>query len=90
MATPGTDHRRESRFVCADCGHDTRQMEELYMVNHDLWEAAVTRTNVHMACIGCLEARIGRRLQAADFLDCPLNTDPAWRRSLRLQHRLRS
>lgn len=26
-----------------------------------------------MLCIGCLEERLGRELNASDFIDCPVN-----------------
>ena len=48
------------------------------MVHAELWYRAVpeefnARGMTIFLCIGCLEARIGRRLIRADFTDCPLN-----------------
>jgi hypothetical protein len=76
-------------FDCRDCGVDTSQTDgisEYYMVNDDLWESAISTSG--MLCIGCLERRIGRRLTAADFTDCPLNSGLHWRQSVRLRNRL--
>lgn len=42
-----------------------------------------------MLCIGCLERRLGRELNADDFLDCPLNTEyDSYPRSDRLLERM--
>jgi hypothetical protein len=40
-----------------------------------------------MLCIGCLEERLGRRLNANDFTDAPVNHGFTWQ-SERLQNRL--
>ena len=62
---------------CLDCGAVTvffgrGARSEYYMVHESLWLKA--NPNDHgKLCIGCLEARIGRRLTAADFIDCPIN-----------------
>lgn len=63
---------------------------EYYHVWEDVWFEAFGRVwdegapwdekeRIIMAgylCLGCLEARIGRRLVPSDFSDCPVN-DPA-------------
>ncbi len=69
---------------CEDCGHDTRRMGEYYMVQHAVWDEAISSRWADMLCIGCLEDRIGRRLTAAVFLECPLNVRDQ-KRSLRLR-----
>jgi hypothetical protein len=65
-------------FLCIDCGCDTvkrrRGRNEYYMVRDDVWTSA--RMQDGMLCIGCLEARLGRRLMAHDFIDAPIN-DPS-------------
>ena len=66
-----------------------RLMGERYMVHDDLWWAIYERKVAHMLCVGCLEARVGRPLDAADFIDCPLNHDRA-DQSLRLRRALMS
>ena len=72
MASKST--RRRVRFQCADCGHDTGKMKEFYFVRTDLW-LTVMPTVEGMLCIGCLEARLDRRLVATDFTDASIN-DP--------------
>ena len=80
----------EGRGVrCHDCGVDVAPCDEdgyptegweLYMVDDQLWRAAAGEG---FLCIGCLEARIGRRLTVDDFTDCGLNTLPSAVRSER-------
>ena len=58
---------------------------EWYMVRPALWELAWIRSpnrtvnqfgvSDGFLCIACLEARLGRRLTSADFIDAPVN-DP--------------
>jgi hypothetical protein len=78
--------------ACADCGVGTITLGEYYMVHDEVWEQAWCgrRKSWHgrvmgqeILCIGCLEARIGRRLTAADFA-CWMNT----RKSERLRDRM--
>ena len=80
-------------MLCADCGFDTTD-NEYYMVRNDVWEQALGRKyppqpDHVFLCIGCLENRIGRTLSRRDFIDCPLNTHPDFRRSRRLRNRMR-
>jgi len=65
---------------CADCGLDTIERGEWFMVHDEIWQQAwghIERGNPgrQILCIGCLERRIGRTLMACDFTDAPLN-DP--------------
>lgn len=78
--------------MCQDCGHDTRQMGELYMVHPDLWSQVLQDTGwANMLCVGCLESRLGRRLCRDDFPEfIPLNYYSPFRQSLRLRQRLQS
>lgn len=62
---------------CADCGIDTMPTcrchdAEYYMVHDQVWEAAGLGRG-HL-CIGCLEARLGRRLTPDDFTQARVNT----------------
>ncbi len=67
------------------------------MVHDHVWHAAGMADADGFLCIGCLEARLGRTLIAADFRsDMFMNsTDPAWagyswwHRTPRLAARLR-
>jgi hypothetical protein len=51
---------------CLGCRADTLALDEYYMVHDDLWFQASPTGAGHL-CIGCLEARIGRRLTPGDF-----------------------
>lgn len=79
---------RGERACCQDCGHDTRLMNEIYMVEHSIWQMATDESPAHMLCIGCLEERLGTRLVGEDFIRCPLNDADRYPRSLRLRQRL--
>ena len=96
---------------CHDCRVETLPVDpghyaEYYMVRDDVWQDAIMAgllpglaelgpPPIRMLCVGCLEARIGRRLTADDFIDAPIHsTDEQfahfawWWRSPRLQSRL--
>lgn len=60
-------------FKCVDCGVNTHDADEYYMVHDELWAAAGMEPAGGMLCVGCLEQRLGRRLTAADFTDAPVN-----------------
>jgi hypothetical protein len=68
---------------CVDCGLGTRTAHEYpYMVCDEVWELAWvgrrkswSAPGMEVLCIGCLEARLGRRLTRADFTGAPCN-DP--------------
>jgi hypothetical protein len=93
-----TDYFRPERFMCQDCGHDCREMGELYMVYHDVWEKALRHSTAQMLCVGCIEQRLGYTLNNSDFMKaCPQNMDwgshglgKPYHQSLRLRKRLRS
>ena len=74
---------------CKDCRVDVRQLGEWYMVHDHTWAQAGTCQRGYL-CIGCLETRIGRQLNAADFTDVPVNRGSGqWsRRSARFIDRL--
>lgn len=74
-------------FLCVDCGIDTWEIGEYYMIHKPLW--LTHGADQGMLCIGCLEDRIGRRLTSADFTDYPINRDTTEYRSPRLRTRLR-
>ena len=52
---------------------------EWYMVRDSVWEAAGMRNGSVMhsgrgiLCLGCLEGRLGRRLEPRDLTDAPVN-----------------
>lgn len=82
-------------FQCLECGKDTsnrpKGLGEYYMVQDAIWAVVAQDNPRGMLCIGCLEGRLGRELNAQDFTDCPLNEDNRssdWRGSARLKERL--
>jgi hypothetical protein len=78
----------DTTFDCLDCSADTstRGIQEYYMIHKPLWLQANPQDD-GMLCIGCLENRIGRKLNANDFISCPVNTDD-WPSSERKLNRL--
>lgn len=80
---------RELDMLCADCGVDTDDIHEFYMVNDELWLQAVPiqkENESRVLCVGCLERRIGRQLTSKDFTDAPVNRNDIY--SSRLYKRL--
>jgi hypothetical protein len=83
---------RACASTCADCGIDTVEAGEWYMVHDEIWLRAwdhISRSapGLQILCIGCLEQRIGRTLCAEDFTDVPIN-DPHKYKSERMRERL--
>ncbi|GAJ82811.1 hypothetical protein NBRGN_057_03180 [Nocardia brasiliensis NBRC 14402] len=84
-------HRRRDEFPCHDCGLPTAPCDgpdEWYTVHDAVWQAGALGAE-SIACIGCLESRLGRRLHPADFLTAPLNDPDYGNHSPRLRNRLR-
>lgn len=94
---PKADHRIANRiarltegnsFACVECTCDVSEIGEYdYMVHDEVWKLAELGETDGMLCVGCLEERIGRRLQADDFTDAPVNQF-ADSHSVRLESRL--
>jgi hypothetical protein len=80
------------KAICADCGVDTVDIGEYYMLHDEVWSATGMPTKPDLRsylCVGCVEGRVGRILSRADFTDAPLNTTwPPANRSGRLINRL--
>jgi hypothetical protein len=57
--------------VCRDCGRDTAR--EYYKVHDSVWAQTGLGPKDGELCIGCLEKRIGRRLQPQDFPPANIN-----------------
>lgn len=53
-------------FICMDCDVDTNEIREYFMVDDNLWIENVPEYHGFL-CIGCLEDRVGRTLEATDF-----------------------
>ncbi len=86
-------NEQRGSWLCWDCGVNTES--EYYMVHDAVWRAGSEGVPEHpdgewggMLCIGCLEARLGRRLVPEDFTPASINhpNDPS--KSLRLISRL--
>ena len=58
---------------CIDCGVDTFEIGEYYMVYDPVWRAAGMEPDGGMLCLGCLSDRLGRRLYLDDFNPLPMN-----------------
>lgn len=77
-------------MICLDCGVDTREIREYYMVTDGVWKKAMGDSDAPGAlCISCLESRIGRTLCARDFTECPLNYSNTFKASSLLRSRLK-
>lgn len=59
--------------LCVDCKVNCFEINEYYMVTDACWERAGMTPNGGMLCIGCLEGRLGKRLQPRNFSECVLN-----------------
>ena len=83
--------REDPDAPCFDCGTPTGRGDETnewYMVHDRVWQAAGMGRDGFL-CIGCLEARLGRRLWREDFTSAPVNDpDPSYWHSGRLFARL--
>ena len=80
----------KSYLDCTDCGNDTKN--EYYMLEHDLWLKVNNGRRHGFLCIGCVEVRLGRELNAFDFLDVPVNqpeVDHIWKRVVLRSERLK-
>lgn len=63
---------------CLDCGVEVSSTlddgeHEFYMVLDSVWALTGLEPEGGCLCIGCIEARIGRRLMRVDFVNVPLN-----------------
>lgn len=75
-------------FDCVDCGINTCDTDEYYMVHDHLWTSVGMAPDGGMLCIGCLEQRLSRKLTAADFSAAPINHANWNLHSARLNERL--
>lgn len=73
---------------CGDCETDTLLNNEYYMVLDSVWNEAIDQSPASFLCIGCLEERLHRKLQEADFANVLLNHPIGFKRSQRLEDRL--
>jgi hypothetical protein len=57
---------------CLDCGVDTLEIGDYYMLHDELWLEA-NPDDDGMLCFDCVETRLGRRLVPADFTNALTN-----------------
>ncbi len=80
--------RKKGRGKCIGCKVAIDSIHEYwYMVHNGVWSAAYgsSKERSGLSCIGCLERRLGRKLNRGDFdWSLPCNTMP-FVRSKRLQ-----
>lgn len=80
--------KRDNHHKCLDCGVSTNKIGEHYMLTDKTWYQAHSSER-GMLCIGCLEARLGRKLTRNDFNDSHVNRpQPGKFFSARLANRL--
>jgi len=81
-----------ARYACNDCDVNVVTAGEFYMISNDIWFDQLGLGCSDNLCIGCLEARIGRRISGADIIPSrqPRRAMAPWMKppSIRLQHRL--
>lgn len=93
LTTSGDGVLSDVSPLCRDCFQDVFVMNELaYIVKKEVWPIDYAGG---LLCIGCLESRIGRKLEREDFdlsgdPDMNTNLDPSLPRSERLLQRLKS
>lgn len=75
------------KFLCLDCKMDTGKALEHYYLRLDVWLQA-HNSKTGMLCIGCVENRLGRRLQSDDFTDASINNPKVVAMSDRLRSRI--
>lgn len=75
------------KWLCLDCKIDTGKIGEHYFIVTHLWMQLVG-SNKGMLCVGCLESRLGRKLNSTDFTDCHINNPKLNSMSVRLLNRL--
>lgn len=72
-----------------DCAVDTGKIGEHYFVHTPTWLAAVGSIR-GMLCVGCLEKRLGRKLNGDDFTSATINSPLHEIKSARLMSRMRA
>ena len=76
-----------ARYRCNDCGVNVVTAGEFYMLHLSIWEDQLGLGWNDNICIGCLEARLGRKVCFDDMMTFP---EYPWMKpmSIRLWHRL--
>ena len=77
------------KFLCLDCQVDTGKIGEHYMLIDSTWHLTGLK-KYGMLCIGCVEKRIRRRLNAKDFNSSYLDKPRTGIKSARLMDRMKT
>ena len=67
-----TTEQYRKMYACIDCGVNTADNNNYYMIHNELWAQYGAKQDV--LCFKCLEKRMGRKLKYTDFNDAPINT----------------
>jgi hypothetical protein len=65
------DGARDGNLACDDCGLNILEAGEYYMLRDDVWESQLGLGRWNNLCVGCLESRLGRRINFADLIIFP-------------------
>ncbi len=81
---------RDAHWCCVDCGVNTFETDEYYMVHDAVWRSSGLAQDGGKLCVVCLEARLGRKLTQSDFTLARVNRciGRYWRHSKRLADRI--
>ena len=60
-------YRATASYRCDDCGFNTLRGGEFTLIDHWIWEKELKLGWEDNLCIGCIEARLGRRISIADM-----------------------
>lgn len=57
------------RCECDDCGFDVLSGGEFFMLNPEIWDDQLGMEPDDNLCVGCIERRLGRRIDFADIIN---------------------
>jgi len=66
-----TNKEIAEHFRCNGCGKEFDTRNDYYMVRDDIWQSV--RGDARFLCLGCVEKRLGRKLESDDFTDVIAN-----------------
>jgi hypothetical protein len=66
-----TERKPIEQYNCNDCKINTVRCGEFYMLKHDLWKGKLKLGWNDNLCVGCLEARLGRKITIGDLAFLP-------------------
>lgn len=81
--------KSRSKWKCLDCDVDTGKIGEHYFVHDHIW-FSVVNSQKGMLCVGCIEKRLGRKLNKNDFPKVIINNPKFESKSSRLMDRIKS